>query len=206
MIRIAAISTAIVTCLFATPTSTKAQMYGFTTKGLSIGANGSVTGLNGSERTSFGGGGAFVVGYGFSNNFSVHSGTSSSWVMPSGGDDFVLSHVALEGRYRIGSGRFTPHVSLGVSSSTASFGDSPWSSSGDKLTKRTMVGVATGAGVSYFVAPATTLDWSVRHTSGNVRCPDNSAADSACPTSTRVSAGFTWYPSNRSREQRTAAY
>lgn len=206
MIRIVAISTVIVTCLIAAPTSTHAQAYGYTTKGLSMGANGSVIGLNESEHTTFGGGGAFVVGYGFSDNFSVHSGTSSSWVMPSRGDNFLLSHVGLEGRYRIGSRRLAPHVSLGVSSSTASFGDSPWSASGDRLAKRTMVGVATGAGVSYFVAPAATLDWSVRHTSGNLRCPDNSAADSACPSSTRISAGLTWYPSNRSREQRTVAH
>jgi hypothetical protein len=180
------------------------QPVGYGLKGLSVGVHGTVNGLTltAERNTFFGGGLALAVGYGLTESFSVHSLTSAAWLLPSGRTNFLLSHVDLEGRYRFagGSGPFAPHLSLGISGRHASSGDPLRSETGESLAKRTTVGVTPGIGMSYFVSPSSTLDWSLRHTVGNAqqpRCPQTDDGGRSCLTSTRVNFGMSWYPSIR---------
>jgi opacity protein-like surface antigen len=170
-----------------------------TIRGLSIGVHGSTTALTlvDNRSTSLGGGLGVSVGYGFGDRFAIHALTTGAFMTPSDQDDYILSHVDIEGRYTPGrrSTAWAPHVALGVTGRTGHFVVPE--TAGGGTTQRTTFGLTAGGGISYNLTPATSLGWSLRYTFGNIeerKCPDSADAVRTCATSTRANFGVSWHP------------
>jgi hypothetical protein len=173
-----------------------------TVRGLSLGAHGTTTALTLVEdrSTSFGGGLGVSVGYGFNDRLAIHSLTTGAFMTPSGRDDYILTHVDVEGRFTLGrrTSAWAPHLALGATRRTGHF-EVP-EAAGGGTTRKTTLGLTAGGGLSYHLSPSTSLDWSLRHTLGNLEepnCPDSEDAVRTCATSTRASLGVTWRPFSR---------
>lgn len=167
--------------------------------GPSLGVHGTTAALSldRDERPAFGGGLGVTAGYGFRNGLSLHSVTTGALMAPSGRDRYLLSHLDVEARYRLGgpSRALAPNLAIGASGRTARF-EVP-DAQGEGTVRRTVVGVTAGGGLNYHLSPSTALDWSIRHTFGDVsrwRCPDAADQVRTCSTTTRVNFGVAWYP------------
>lgn len=169
-----------------------------TVRGLSLGVFSTNTALHMTDasRTYFGGGLGISVGYGFSDRFALHFATEGSWMEPGRDDDYILTHVDVEGRYTFGQrdSRWTPHAALGATvRSTRLRQPDAWTAD------RASLGVSAGGGIGYHISPAVALQGTLRYTFGNFNesgCPKEDG-ERRCATSARLNVGVVWHPRTR---------
>ncbi len=153
-----------------------------TVKGFSVGAHGAMTAIADDESPT-GHGVSVMVGYGVNERLSFHAATSGARIgAKDTRDGFFQSFIDLESRVTLGakSGRWRPQLALGVSARN-DHEDQPEQ---DDPKVRTTIGATAGAGLSYFLTSAVSLDGAVRYTIGDAN-------------RTRLLVGVTWFPWSR---------
>lgn len=140
------------------------------------------------------------AGFAFGSRWSVIAITSGAQLDDAAGESFTLGHLDALAQRRFGASerRLQPHLEAGLSRRSARFASTDGVAG--EARRHAGWGPTVGAGISYAITPSLSLGATWRHTFGEFSgkaCPSDAEAIRTCATSTRLGAGFSWYPGRR---------